>query len=208
MITVLSGILAHFREAITLLPVLRMDNVMSKSPDPPVPTEWQTHAEKTSYRETPRYSETIEYCKRLAAGSPLVHFGSFGKSGQGRELPLLIAAEDDAFTPGAARKAHKPVVLIQACIHAGEPDGKDAGLCLLRDIVITKTRADLLKQVVVLFIPIYNTDGHERFGPYNRINQNGPASMGWRTTPITKTRPPPAWGAPRQVPIRISTAIT
>ncbi|HKO61534.1 MAG TPA: M14 family metallopeptidase, partial [Pyrinomonadaceae bacterium] len=67
-------------------------------------------------------------------------------------------------------------------IHSGEPDGKDAGLALLRDIAITKTRAGLLDKVVVLFIPIYNTDGHELANPYNRINQHGPTDMGWRAT--------------------------
>src|SRR6266550_1895135 len=155
---------------------------MPNSPTNTVPAEWETHAEKTNYRETPRYAETIAYCERLAAASPLIRLMSFGQSGEGRDLPLLIASEGDTFTPEAARQANKPVVLIQACIHAGEPDGKDAGLALLRDIAITRTRADLLKRVVVLFMPIYNADGHERFGPYNRINQNGPAEMGWRTT--------------------------
>lgn len=144
-------------------------------------SEWATHAELTNYRETPRYEQTIDYCKRLAEASPLIQYTSFGNSGEGRELAVLIGAED-AFTPQAAKAAGKPIILIQACIHAGEPDGKDAGLALLRDIAITKTHPDLLKNVVVLFIPIYNADGHERFGPYNRINQNGPAEMGWRTT--------------------------
>jgi hypothetical protein len=148
----------------------------------PVPPEWETLAEKSGYRETPRYTETIEYCKRLASASPLLHFTSFGKSGEGRDLPLLIAVDGGTFTPDAAREAKKPIVLVQACIHAGEPDGKDAGLALLRDIAITKTRAGLIDRVVILFIPIYNADGHERFGPYNRINQNGPAQMGWRAT--------------------------
>ncbi len=74
------------------------------------------------------------------------------------------------------------MVLIQACIHSGEPDGKDAGFALLRDIAITKTVTGILDNVVLLFIPIYNTDGHERSSPYNRINQNGPTDMGWRTT--------------------------
>ena len=155
---------------------------MSQNPNPAVPAEWLTHAEKTGYRETPPYAETIEYAKRLDQASPLIKFQSFGRSGEGRELPLLIATEGGTFTPEAARRAGKAIILIQACIHAGEPDGKDAGLALLRDIAITKTRPGLLKHLVVLFIPIYNTDGHERLSPYNRINQDGPAEMGWRTT--------------------------
>jgi murein tripeptide amidase MpaA len=155
---------------------------MSQNHNPPVPPEWLTHAEKTDYRETPRYAQTIEYAKRLDQASSLIKFQTFGKSGEGRDLPLLIATEGDTFTPETARRAGKAVILIQACIHAGEPDGKDAGLALLRDIAITKTRPGLLKNIVVLFIPIYNTDGHERVSPYNRINQNGPAEMGWRTT--------------------------
>ena len=155
---------------------------MNQESRPPAPPAWHTRAEQTDYRETAPYAETIAYAQRLADTSPLLRFESFGKSGEGRELPLLIAAEDETFTPEAKHDAGKAVVLIQACIHAGEPDGKDAGFALLRDIAITKIEPELLKNVVVLFIPIYNTDGHERSSPYNRINQNGPADMGWRTT--------------------------
>lgn len=147
-----------------------------------IPPEWQTHAEVTDYRETPNYEKTLAYARKLAAASPLIRLTSFGQSGEGRDLPLLIAAEDETFTPEAARKAGKAVVLIQACIHSSEPDGKDAGLALLRDIAITKLHPGLLRNLVLLFIPIYNADGHERSSPYNRINQNGPADMGWRAT--------------------------
>jgi len=142
----------------------------------------QTHAEKTNYRETPSYTDTIDFALQISAASPAIEYRGFGYSGQGRELPLLIASETQTFTPAAARAQGKAVVLIQACIHSGEPDGKDAGFALLRDIAITKTAAGILENVVLLFIPIYNTDGHERSTPYNRINQNGPESMGWRTT--------------------------
>ncbi|HYE64678.1 MAG TPA: M14 family metallopeptidase, partial [Pyrinomonadaceae bacterium] len=155
---------------------------MAQSTPPPVPPEWQTHAEQTDYRETPRYDQTIAYCRKLADASTLIRLTSFGQSGEGRSLPLVIATEGKTFTSQEARRAGKAVVLIQACIHAGESDGKDAGLALLRDIAITRTRHALLDKVVILFIPIYNTDGHERFGPYNRINQNGPVEMGWRAT--------------------------
>src|SRR6185503_9042960 len=85
-------------------------------------------------------------------------------------------------SPQAAKAQNKAVVLIQAWIHSGEPDGKDAFFALLRDIAITQTAAGILNNVVLLFIPIYNTDGHERSSPYNRINQHGPTDMGWRTT--------------------------
>jgi hypothetical protein len=142
----------------------------------------QTHAELTNYRQTPNYADTIAFAQQLANATLAIEYRSFGHSGQGRELPLLIASETQTFTPAAAREQGKAVVLIQACIHSGEPDGKDAGFALLRDIAITKTAAGILENVVLLFMPIYNTDGHERSTPYNRINQNGPESMGWRTT--------------------------
>ncbi|MGH9902000.1 MAG: M14 family zinc carboxypeptidase, partial [Pyrinomonadaceae bacterium] len=150
---------------IVLLSLAVMTN--AQSPPPPVPPEWQTHAEKTDYRETPRYEETMAYARKLAAATPLIRLTDFGRSGEGRALPLMIAATNGTMTPQAARAAGKPVILIQACIHAGETDGKDAGLALLRDIAVTKTRAGLLDRAVVLFIPSYNTDGHERFSPYN-----------------------------------------
>ena len=148
----------------------------------PVPPAWETPAEKSGYQQTPNYSESIAFCQRLAANSTAIKFETFGFSGQRRELPLLICSETGAFSAATAKEQGKAVVLIQACIHSGEPDGKDAGFALLRDIAITKSAAGLLQNVVLLFIPIYNTDGHERSSPYNRINQNGPSSMGWRTT--------------------------
>ena len=147
---------------------------------PPVPPEWLTHAERTDYRETPDYEETLAYCRKLAAAAPQIRLTEFGRSGEGRPLTLVVAARGRTFTPQAARRAGKLVALVQANIHAGETDGKDAGLALLRDILITKTRPALLRRVVLLFIPVYNVDGHEQRSPYNRINQNGPAEVGWR----------------------------
>ena len=146
-----------------------------------VPAKWQTVAEKTDYKKTSTYDEAVAYSKRLAAASGgLIRYASYGKSGEGRDLPLLIAASGGTFSPKWARKSGKAVVLIQAGIHAGEIDGKDAGLALLRDIAITKTRRDLLKNVVILFQVIYSVDGHENWSAYNRINQNGPDEMGFR----------------------------
>ncbi len=148
----------------------------------PQPDRWITRFEASGGTETPRYDETVAFCQKLATSSPAITWSTFGKSAQGRDLPLLIIDRDGLNDPGAIRQRGRIIVLIQACIHAGEPDGKDAGLMLIRDLTIKNKRADLLNDLSILFIPIFNTDGHERFGPFNRINQNGPKEMGWRTT--------------------------
>lgn len=147
-----------------------------------VPARWLTPAERTNHLATPTFDETIAYIDTLARESKLIRRTSFGESGEGRRLPLVIAASGMEFDPIRARASGKAIVLVQACIHAGESDGKDAGLALLRDIAIMGKHAEILRGVVLLFVPIYNTDGHERRGPYNRINQIGPAGMGWRAT--------------------------
>ncbi len=141
-----------------------------------------TVAEKTQFRETGRYDESLELARRLERSSPLVRLVTLGRTPQGRDLVMLILSKDRAFTPEAAARTGKPVILIQNGIHAGEIAGKDATAMLLRDVVVSRRYASWLDHVIVLAIPVFNADGHERFSPYNRINQNGPAAMGFRAT--------------------------
>ena len=157
-------------------------NTNAQSESNNVPKEWQTLAEQTDYRKTWNYAETIAFARKLDKASDQIVYKSFGKSGEGRDLPLLIVSSGKDFTPEAAKKSGKAIVFIQGGIHSGEIDGKDAGFALIRDIAITKTRPDLLKDTIILFVPIYNVDGHELASPYNRINQNGPEEMGFRGT--------------------------
>lgn len=142
---------------------------------------WKTYFEKSNYLETQRYDETINYFKKFERHSPYAKMISIGKSSEGRDIYVLIVSKDRAFTPELARKTNKPIVFIQNGIHAGEIDGKDASMILLREILITKEKANYIDNAVLLVMPIFNVDGHERFSPYNRINQNGPKEMGWRT---------------------------
>jgi len=142
---------------------------------------WKTHFEKSNYLETPRYEETINYFRKFEKHSPYAKMFSIGKSAEGRNIYVLIISKDRAFTPELARKTNKPIVFIQNGIHAGEIDGKDASMILLREILITKEKSYYLENAILLVMPIFNVDGHERFSPYNRINQNGPKEMGWRT---------------------------
>ena len=134
---------------------------------------WITPAEARNFDETPSYAATRAWLDRLDAASPLISIESFGRTAQGRELYVVRAAK-----PG---QRPKPVLLVQAGIHSGEIDGKDAGLMLLRDIAL-RGKHHLLDNADLLIVPIFNADGHERASPFNRPNQRGPRSQGWRTT--------------------------
>lgn len=133
---------------------------------------WITPAEKTGLSDSPGYEETIAYLKKLCAASPLLSLTDFGRTAQGRPLYVVIAAK---------APANQPVLLAQAGIHAGEIDGKDAGLMLLRDLAFGGKDA-LLDHATLYFVPIFNADGHERSSEWNRPNQRGPVHQGWRTT--------------------------
>ncbi len=141
---------------------------------------WITPTEKAGFVTTPNYNETITWLKKLAAASPIISIVSIGKSAEGRDIVMLIASTEKIITAAALKKSAKPLLLVQAGIHSGEIDGKDAGMMLLRDIAFGNKRY-LLDKVNLLFIPILNVDGHERRSSYNRPNQRGPQNMGWRT---------------------------
>ena len=125
---------------------------------------------------SPDYEATRAWFDRLDAASDLIRIESFGTSPEGRDIYAVIASRD-----GAAFDPSKPVLLVQAGIHPGEIDGKDAGMMLLRDIALYG-RDDLLDRVNLILIPILSVDGHERSGAYSRPNQRGPRIQGWRNT--------------------------
>ncbi|WP_342662060.1 M14 family metallopeptidase [Rudaea cellulosilytica] len=156
--------------------------------------DWTTPAEAAHFKTTPSYADTRAYLEKLAAAAPdRLKLTRFGVSPEGRDLMLVVAASGGEFTPEAARASGKEIVFVQAGIHAGEIEGKDAGLMLLRDLVDAKAAgartspaAERLKHAldhaILLYLPIFNVDGHENSNPYLRINQNGPAEMGFRAT--------------------------
>ena len=122
-----------------------------------------TRAELTNYEETSAYADVQRVVAGLAA-SPLVHVESFGQSEEGRDLPLLVISEPKVTSPDAARRLGRPVVFVQANIHAGEVEGKEAVLMLARRLVDGNLKS-LTKQLVILIAPIYNADGNEKVTP-------------------------------------------
>ncbi|MBB1059463.1 M14 family metallopeptidase [Marilutibacter spongiae] len=143
----------------------------------------RTVAERSGFVRTGRYEEVIALCDAFAARYPdAVRCETFGTTPEGRPMKLLVASRDGAFTPAQARERGLPVTLVQGGIHAGEIDGKDAGFLALREMLDGEVEGDPLSAQVLLFVPVFNVDGHERFKAWNRPNQRGPEEMGWRTT--------------------------
>ena len=140
----------------------------------------KTRAERTSYLETSHYSDVIGFLDSLK-GRPELVFGSIGKTNEGRDIPYVVASRPRVSTPEEARKLDRPIVYIQGNIHAGEVEGKEALLAMLRDLT-SSTKPNALDSVVLIAVPDYNADGNERFAhqEVNRGSQNGPQMVGSR----------------------------
>ena len=143
----------------------------------PASDPWVTAFEADPAHDTsPNYADTRAWFDRLDAASDLIRIEQFGVSPEGRPIYAVIASKD-----GAALDPSKPVLLVQAGIHPGEIDGKDAGMMLLRDIA-HYGKHHLLDEVNLILIPILSVDGHERASAFSRPNQRGPRIQGWRNT--------------------------
>ena len=152
------------------------------APLPMTVEDWETPAEAAGYTATPSYAETLSWLERLAEGTPAMEIRPFGRSALRRTMHVVVVSSDRAFDPAAVAATGKPVVLIQNGIHPGEIAGKDASLLLLRELLVEGLYPEVLQEVILLIVPVYNVDGHERVGQ-SRINQDGPAQgMGFRTT--------------------------
>jgi hypothetical protein len=144
------------------------------------PPDLRTRAEISNFEETSTYDDVMRVVKGVVAASPSARYETYGRTEEGREMPLLILSDPPVTTPEAARKLGRPVVFIQANIHAGEVEGKEASLILARRLTQGDLRS-MLKQLVVIITPIYNADGNEKVSLQNRTAQNGPiAGVGTR----------------------------
>ena len=142
-----------------------------------------TVAERSGYRQTGRYEEVQALCRDFARAYPkAVRCERFGSTPEGRPMLALVVTQSGALSPAAARRRGLPVLLVQGGIHAGEIDGKDAGFLALRELLEGRAAPGALRRQVLVFVPVFNIDGHERFGAWQRPNQRGPEEMGWRTT--------------------------
>jgi hypothetical protein len=144
----------------------------------PIP---QTRAETSGYNLTSTYADVIAFMNGLRSRNAPIAFGVIGKTSEGRDIPYMIASRPLVTTPEQARKLGRPIVYVNANIHAGEVEGKEALLALVRDLTY-QHGPNVLDSLVLIAIPICNADGNEKFAAeaINRGDQNGPAMVGRR----------------------------
>lgn len=164
-------------------------------------------AEKTKFAETSTYEDVVGFCKALTTKFPKVsRLGYSGTSAKGRQIPMVTISEPMVSSAQEAAKSGKLIIYVQANIHAGEVEGKEAAQHLMREWV--KDRG-LLKKAIFIVQPIYNCDGNEEFAPQakNRPGQNGPEIVGQRANgqgydlnrDCTKAETPEMQGALRNI---------
>jgi hypothetical protein len=144
-----------------------------------------TRPEQTNYRETSHYSDVVSFLDSLRRlGAPL-SFGSIGRTAEGRDIPYVIASRPRVSSPAEAKALGRPIVYVQGNIHAGEVEGKEALLALLRDLTVSPA-PNALDSIVLIAVPIYNADGNEKFAvqSVNRAEQNGPELVGTRANAL------------------------
>ncbi|MBO9633162.1 MAG: hypothetical protein J7578_08580 [Chitinophagaceae bacterium] len=137
-----------------------------------------TRFEQSNGQETPTYFEIIEWWQALDKKYPEVKMLTMGPTDAGFPLHLVIVSKDKDTNIASLRKKNKRIILINNGIHPGEPDGIDASMLLVRDIVTGKKT--LPTNVVLAIIPVYNIGGCLNRSPYYRVDQDGPKEFGSR----------------------------
>jgi hypothetical protein len=132
-----------------------------------------TVAENSNYTATSLYSDVLSFIIELQKLTPNLVVENIGTTLEGRSIPMLIISNPPVSTPIAARTLKKTAVYIQANIHAGEVEGKEASLMLAREILLNPNHP-YLNKLVILIVPNLNPDGNEKISPDNRRQQPGP----------------------------------
>ena len=136
--------------------------------------------EKSNFEKTSTYGDVMNFINAIKGKSPYIQISTLGKSPMGKEIPFVILSNPSVSTPEQAKASGKPVVYIQGNIHAGEVEGKEAVMMMIRDILLGN-KLSLLDNQIILFVPIYNSDGNDKMAKGLRPTQeNSPLETGER----------------------------
>lgn len=143
------------------------------------PDELITKAEKTLFEETSLSSEVSTFIHVLTNNCSFARLEKIGTTKEGRPLEIVIMSDPMVTTAAEAKKSGKPIIYIQGNIHAGEVEGKETCMKIMRDIAFG-TRKDLLVNQIIIFCANYNPDGNDQLGENRRSQEGSPLLTGVR----------------------------
>lgn len=144
------------------------------------PSDLVLTPEKSDFTKTSTYADVMQFIAHISTQSDFIHVLSMGKSPEGKEIPVAVLSNPKVTSPEEARRSGKPVVYIQGNIHAGEVEGKEVIMMLMRDVLLGD-KTFLLDHQIILFTPIYNTDSNDKMEKGIRPSQeDSPPEVGLR----------------------------
>jgi hypothetical protein len=147
-----------------------------------IPDVLFSRAELTHYTETSLSSDVVAFCDAIGKLSAFAHVETFGMTKEGREMKMVVLSRPRINTPEEAKASGKPVIYIEANIHAGEVEGKEASMRIMREICFGPLTR-LMDNQVLIFCPDYNPDGNDKLSSTSRPSQEGsPVLTGVRTS--------------------------
>jgi hypothetical protein len=169
------------RRVVVVLFALSVAVVAGDAQQKPSIADLKTTAEASGFKSTSTYDDVVKFMKTVDEASPVIFYSTYGKTYEGRDMPLAVVGTGlKNASPAAVKASGKLRVHIQGNIHAGEVEGKESAQILLREFALGQHK-DWLQSMVFLITPILNADGNEKFALNNRQRQNGPINgMGTR----------------------------
>ena len=146
------------------------------SQEPMIPDALFSRAEKTNYEETSLSADVAEFCNVIGTTSSYAHVEKFGTTKEGRDLLMVVLANPGLNTSDEAAASGKPVIYIQGNIHAGEVEGKEASIRLMREICFGP-KSGLIDNQILIFCPNYNPDGNDKLSETSRPSQDGSPNL-------------------------------
>lgn len=136
----------------------------------------QNNNQSATYQQVTAFYETLEKQYPQIVKREMIAQGT----DIGEPFTSVIVSKSGIFSPKEGREKGKSILFINNAIHPGEPEGIDATMLFVRDILDNKMGENLLDDIILVIIPVYNIDGCLNRGSFSRANQNGPDEYGFR----------------------------
>jgi hypothetical protein len=142
-------------------------------------TKLLTVAESSNYTKTSTHQDVLNFIAKLDQKSDHLRLETIGQTTEGKPIPMMILANPMVNSIQELKNDPRLIIYIQANIHSGEVEGKEATQALAREL-IKNPKSAIFKNLILLIVPDLNADGNDKISEQNRTNQNGPKAVGVR----------------------------